>query len=196
MFAALFFIVFLMPFYLVHPRGLPIASVGYIMVTPFIFLFFISPVSGSLSDKIGSRMLCTGGMLLMMCAVYFLSTLPADASIISILWRLALVGVGAAIFMPPNSALAMSITPPDRRGIAGGTIATVRNLGMVLGVALAGLVFNSTFFSRSNGELFLSYTRDIEPIFMASFQTALMAGALIAGIGVGVAFMRGNDKKK
>ena len=61
LFAGLFTIVFLMPFYLVNPLGLPIDKAGYTMVIPFVCLFFISPLSGALSDRIGSRWLCTAG---------------------------------------------------------------------------------------------------------------------------------------
>ena len=55
LFLSLFMIVFLLPFFLVHPSGYAMSRVGYTMVTPFIFLFFLSPLSGIISDRIGSR---------------------------------------------------------------------------------------------------------------------------------------------
>ena len=62
LFAGLFTIVFLMPFFLVNPSARSVDQAAYMMVIPFVFLFFVSPLSGTLSDRMGSRLLCTLGM--------------------------------------------------------------------------------------------------------------------------------------
>ncbi len=193
LFAALFTVVFLMPFYLVNPMGLPIDKAGYTMVIPFVCLFFVSPFSGALSDRIGSRWLCTAGMAVVAASLFFLSGLPASTSFFSVAWRLALVGVGTSIFLPPNSNIVMSALPPERRGIASGTVATARNVGMVIGVAQAGLIFNLVFRMESGGLNLKVYAKELEPYFMAGFKYAMLAGAILACIGVVVTFMRGDD---
>ena len=81
LYVSLFTMVFLMPFFLVDPYGLSIDKAGYTMVIPFVFLSFVSPLSGYISDRIGSRILCTLGMLLMSIALFFLSPYNADAGI-------------------------------------------------------------------------------------------------------------------
>ena len=103
------------------------------------------------------------------------------------------MGVGIALFIPPNSAAAMSAVPPRRRGIAGSTLATARNFGMVLGVALAGLVFNSIFSSLSGGFRFKDYVPEQESVFMTAFQYAMASGATVAAVGVIISFLRGTD---
>ncbi|MDX9786233.1 MAG: MFS transporter [Desulfobacterales bacterium] len=193
LFAALFTVVFLMPFYLVHPAGVSIQRVGYMMMTPFVFLFFISPISGALSDRIGSRWLCTFGIMVLAAALFLLSGLAADASAFSIAWRLALAGIGTAIFISPNSAMAMSAVGSDQRGVASGTIATARNLGMVMGVALAGLIFNSVFSKLSGGHSLAAYGPDLQAPFMAAFRQAMVAGGFVAGVGAVVAFLSGPE---
>ncbi len=196
LFIGLFIMVFLMPFFLVHPAGYSPAKAGYFMVAPFLFLFFISPVSGWISDRIGSRLLCTLGMIVISSGLFFLSRLSASAPYFSIIWRLALMGIGIALFIPPNSAAAMSAVPPQHRGIAGSTLATARNFGMVLGVALAGLVFNSIFNTLSGGLIFKIYVPEHESAFMTAFQYAMVSGAVVTGVGVIVTFLRGSDSNR
>lgn len=193
LFSGLFTIVFMMPFFLVHPRGLSDSQAGYLMVTLFAFLFVFAPISGSLSDRIGSRMLCTLGMAIVTLSLYLLSGISPDFSKMAIAWRLALAGAGTAIFTAPNNAAAMGAVPARHMGIAAGTVATVRNLGMVLGIALAGTIFNVVFFHQSGGLLFKDYQPEYEPIFMAAFRYAMLAGATLSGIGTVVSFMRGPD---
>jgi hypothetical protein len=89
----------------------------------------------------------------------------------------------------------MSAVPLDRRGIASATVATARNIGMVIGVAVAGLIFNSVFRSLSGGKSLGIYTSDLEPIFMEAFGYAMTAGCIMAGLGVVVTFLRGPDKR-
>ena len=193
LFMGVFIMIFLMPFFLIHPAGYSPAKAGYFMVAPFLFLFFISPVSGWVSDRIGSRLLCTLGMIVLSFGLFFLSRLSPSAPFLSIIWRLALIGVGIALFIPPNSAAAISAVPPQRRGVAGSTLATARNFGMVLGVALAGLVFNSIFNSLSGGIYFKVYMPEQKNAFMTAFQYAMVSGAGITGVGVIISFLRGAD---
>ncbi len=165
------------------------------MVTLFATLFVVSPVSGSLSDRIGSRMLCTLGMFILMLSFFFMSGLPADATAISIGWRLALAGTGTAIFLSPNSAVIMNSVPGPYRGTAGSTVAVAPNFGMVFGIAMAGAIFNTTFYHQSGGQSLMVYHKGLESIFMAGFRNALYAGGCVAGIGMIVSFLRGADNR-
>lgn len=194
LFICLFFITFLMPFFMVHPLAFSMNRVGATMMIPFVFLFFFAPLAGTLSDRMGSRLLCTSGMALMAVALILLSRLSAQATTMDMAWRLALAGIGIAVFISPNSAAAMSAVPPRHRGVASGSVATARNLGMVIGVALAGLIFNSTFRHLNGGRDLKIYTPSLEPVFMTAFHDAMRAGAAVAALGIVVAYLRGRDR--
>jgi MFS family permease len=163
------------------------------MVTLFISLLFVSPVAGSISDRIGSRLLCTIGMAFLCLSFLSMTRLPPAASALSIAWRLALAGIGTAIFLSPNSAVTMNSAPAKYRGIAAAMVAMARNSGMVFGVAIAGAIFNSVFYKLSGGLTLKVYTPEFQDVFMAAFHMAMAAGAVISGIGIFVAFLRGSE---
>jgi EmrB/QacA subfamily drug resistance transporter len=190
-FASLFIIVFLMPFYLMYPGGYSVKQAGYILVTLFISLLFVSPVAGSISDRIGSRLLCTLGMAILCISFLCMAWLPPAAPPLAIAWRLALAGIGTAVFLSPNSAVTMNSAPVKYRGIAAAMVAMARNAGMVFGVAIAGAIFNSFFYKLSGGHTLRVYTPELQEVFMAAFHYAMAAGAVLSGIGIFVAFMRG-----
>ncbi|MEE4354961.1 MAG: MFS transporter [Desulfococcaceae bacterium] len=195
LFAGLFTVIFLMPFFLMHPCGFPPGKTGFIMVTPFIFLFLFAPLSGSLSDRIGSRFLCTLGMGIMSLSFFFLAELRPEMSLFSIALPLMLSGIGVAVFIAPNNSTVMGAVPPQFMGVAAGTVATVRNLGMVLGIALAGTIFNSIFFKLSGGLRFQSYTPEMLPVYMAAFRHAMLAGGILSAAGIVITYLRGPDRK-
>lgn len=193
LFAALFVLVFMMPFYLTYPCGFTAAQTGGVMIVPFLFLLFISPVSGALSDRLGSRQLCSAGMVLLGLSLISLMFVSPEMNTPNILWRVALAGVGTALFVSPNNTTLMGSVPMARRGIASGASATARNLGMVMGVALAGSVFTSSFASLSQGAGLDNYSPALTPYFMASFQKAMGTGVFLAFVGTWVSFARGKD---
>lgn len=193
LFAALFVMVFMMPFYLTYPCGFSASKTGSIMIVPFLFLLFISPVSGILYDRLGSKWLCAAGMALLMISLVSLTTIDPSMGVLSILWRIALSGIGTALFVSPNNTAIMSSVPLSRRGIASGTVATARNLGMVFGVALAGMIFSVSFSILTNGSNLENYQAIMEPYFMISFKRTMGMGALISALGIGVTLARGKE---
>ncbi|MCP4021907.1 MAG: MFS transporter [Desulfobacteraceae bacterium] len=193
LFAALFIIVFTMPFYLTYPCQLSASNTGMIMIVPFLFLLFVSPMAGTLYHRFGSRRLCVIGMLVLALSLLSLMSLTPDEPVIAVLWRIALAGVGTALFVSPNNTAIMSCVPKPRRGIASGSVATARNVGMVFGVALAGLVFSNSFSNFTQGATLENYTLEMAPFFVESFHRTMAAGAIVCAIGIIVTIGRGKE---
>ena len=58
---------------------------------------------------------------------------------ITLLPGLVLTGIGMGIAGPATSTALLSAGPPERAGMASGAMATVRQLGQTLGVAVLGV---------------------------------------------------------
>ncbi len=191
LFAGLFTIAFLMPFYLMRPAGMNARDAGYVMMIPFVFLFFVSPLSGWLSDRVGSRVLCFAGMGALATALFSFTTLYPTGQLFPVGWRLALAGTGVSLFLPAYNASAMNSVPVKKRGMASGTVAAARNFGMVCGVALSGLVFSRCFSVLSGGKNANVYDSGLRFVFVEAFHAAMLAGTLLVLAGWILTLFRG-----
>ena len=136
-------IIFLMPFYLIQGRGLNPAQAGLLLTVMPIVMAIVAPISGSLSDRIGSRWPGMFGMGMLAAGLFLLSGLGADSSLWLVGVGLAVVGLGTGTFISPNTSALMGAAPRSRQGIASGVQGSARNFGMVLGIGLAGAVFTT-----------------------------------------------------
>lgn len=153
-YVCLYSITFLMPFYLMRGRGLTSAQAGLILTAQPLVMAVSAPISGALSDRIGSRLPATLGMALLAGGLFLLSRLGPQTPWPLISAALAVAGLGTGIFISPNSSALMGAAPRDRQGIAAGVLATARNVGMVLGIGLAGAVFTSYLVPGAPATLF------------------------------------------
>lgn len=142
-------IVFLMPFFLIQGIGLSASRAGLILTSMPIIMAISAPISGSLSDRFGTRAPATIGMSVLTLGLLLLAGLNINSSILEISIKLGVAGFGIGTFISPNTSALMGAAPPHRQGIASGILATSRNVGMVLGVGLAGAVFTTVLGSHS-----------------------------------------------
>ncbi|HEY0972607.1 MAG TPA: MFS transporter [Gemmatimonadales bacterium] len=136
-------IVFVLPFLLIQGRGLDTQQAGLVLTAQPVVMAVVAPVSGTLSDRVGARLPATIGMIVLAIGLALLAELSVSASLGAIAGALAVVGLGIGIFVSPNNSALMGAAPRHRQGIASGVLATARNVGMVLGVGLAGAVFTT-----------------------------------------------------
>lgn len=94
------------------------------------------PVSGYLSDRLGSRGLATGGALLFGASFLGLILVPINFSYWVFALLIAVNGVASGMFASPNSSSIMGSVPPDQRGVASGMRATFQNSGTAVSIAV------------------------------------------------------------
>ncbi|MFI5382447.1 MAG: MFS transporter, partial [Tepidisphaerales bacterium] len=94
------------------------------------------PLGGWLSDRYGSRVLATGGILVAGIAAALLMTLPANFNLGLFAAYLALMGAGMGFFSAPNTSQIMGSVPAEQRGAAAGMRAMVLNAGMTASQAI------------------------------------------------------------
>lgn len=142
-YACVYAVIFVLPFLLIQGRGLDVRQTGIVLTAQPIVMALVAPLSGTLSDRIGSRAPATLGMLLLAAGLVLVGILAPHGSIGAIAASLALIGLGVGIFVSPNNSALMGAAPRHRQGIAAGVLATARNVGMVLGVGFAGAIFTT-----------------------------------------------------
>src|ERR1700674_5227292 len=137
---AIFMLNLLVPFYLIHGLGFDYFHAGILLTPVPIAMLVFAPISGWLSDRVGSRALTSGGMILVAISFYRLSRLGLHPSYADLVPPLLVNGVGTGLFTSPNHSAVMGAVRPARLGTAARLLATSRNLGMALGTATAAAV--------------------------------------------------------
>jgi MFS transporter, DHA2 family, multidrug resistance protein len=137
-----------LPFRLHADYGLDAFEIGKAMLPWPLAMMAVSPISGLLSDKVSDGLLGTLGMVLALAGFMLLAFLPEQATILDISVRVALSGIGFALFLPPNSKLIVANAPASRMASAGGMITTTRLIGQTVGATLVAALLT---FQLGNG---------------------------------------------
>jgi len=174
-------VLFLMPFYLLQARGLTPAQAGLLLTAQPLLMALVAPLSGSLSDRVGTRLPSVMGMGIFGLGLFLLSGLDLSSSNGTIVGMLAVAGLGIGVFVSPNNSALMGAAPSHRQGIAAGILALARNVGMVVGVGFAGAVFTTVLGHSTGGEA---------SAIVAAMRTSYLLAAGIAVVGMGVAALR------
>jgi MFS family permease len=154
-----------------------------------IIMAIVAPISGTLSDRIGTRIPAVFGMSVLSVGLFLLSRLSGDSSIQSVMLALAVVGLGTGVFISPNNSALMGSAPKSRQGIAAGILATARNFGMVLGVGIAGAVFTTVLVHAGEGASSTSSLAQNGAVFEAT-SAAFLVASLITILGVFTCLVR------
>jgi len=180
-YACVFAVLFVLPFLLIQGRGLDTAHAGLILTAQPIVMAVVAPISGTLSDRIGSRAPAVTGMMTLAAGLAFLGSVVSRGSLAMIAAGLAVIGLGVGTFVSPNNNALMGAAPRHRQGIAAGVLATARNVGMVLGVGLAGAVF-TTVVARSSAAA---------DALVAGVRASLFTAVGVAALGTLAAMLTG-----
>ena len=184
---------FLMPFYLLEGIGRTGSQAGLLLAATSTASLLVGPVSGWLSDKTGSRILCTIGMTLICTALFLLGRLGQDSSTLEILARLIILGVGLGMFSSPNSSAVMGAVPRENLSTASAMIATVRQVGMSFGIAIVGTIYTTrqAFHSAALAGENLAPGLIDQLSLVSSFQDSLTYAAIFCTIGIFASWVRG-----
>ncbi len=190
---AQFTVIWIMPFYLQQLRHLTAAQAGMLLIPMPLVTMVVAPASGTLSDKTDTRYVSSVGMGITAAGLWLLSGLHAESSTLRIIVALVITGLGVGMFQTPNNSAVMGTVPPQRRGIASSLLATMRNIGMVLGVAVSGAVFTGllAYFTKSLANQGLSGSRLTVQAFTGSMHYTYLVAAGLACLAVLTSLVRG-----
>jgi len=188
-FVAIFCSIIIQPFYLQDILKFSPASTGLVLMIFPLILSVASPLSGHLSDKIGSEILTFIGLVVTSLGLLLMSTLNEQSSLPSMVFFIGVMSMGNGLFQSPNNSLIMSTVPKDKLGIAGSVNALVRNLGMVCGIALATTILYNRM-SYKIGYHVSDYVVGRNDAFIYGMKIVYITAAVICLIGAILTFIR------
>lgn len=129
---------FVMSLYLQQVRGFTPLLAG-VALTPELAMAVIgSTISGRMMARLGPRFPMLLGLGLGGAGLASLTVAGANSSYQLLIPGLMATGLGMSLVMPAATAAVMEAAPPERSGLASGTLNAARQVGGVIGVALLG----------------------------------------------------------
>lgn len=141
---------FIMPFFLQNVKGFPVQTVGLMLMVNPIFMAFVAPAAGALSDRFGSRGISILGLMLIVIGCLAVSTLHENVTALGFILRFLPFGLGSGLFQSPNNSAIMGAAPRERLGVASGLLALSRTLGQTTGLPLTGAIFATLTLAKGN----------------------------------------------
>ncbi len=196
---ALFAVNFLIVFYLQGVLGYDPLKAALLLIPLPVMTSIIAPLGGNIADRIGARLPATVGLLIQGAALVWFTRITPAMPYWQIALGLGLMGLGGGLFYPPNTSAAMNAAPKDRLGIASGTLATLRQAGMVTSFALSLAVAASSLPRDVMMQLFVGSNVALGSAPMQAFVTgmhsAFLVSTVLVVIAAGISFVRGKEDR-
>jgi EmrB/QacA subfamily drug resistance transporter len=189
---------FLLPFYLQNIRGFSPTQMGWILIVNSVIIVLVAPVAGWMSDRFGSRLLCTIGATAIVAGQFFLGFLTAESGLLAIMSPMALTGLGWALFNSPNSSAILGSVPKEKVGAASGATVTTARVSGAGGIALAATLFTYWLTTAGLTQLEIESPqawRAAPEIFVESFNRTVHVVNLFAVLSVFFSAARGGRKE-
>lgn len=162
----------------------PPQDAALLLISQPILMAALSPVAGRLSDRVGTRWLSSGGMIVIAAGLALLSALPDGASTAEVMIDLAIVGLGMAAFSAPNTSAVMGAVPRSQLGIAGSVLGTMRFTGQAISVALLGGIAGSKLGAVGGKVIFLGAAAvNAADLYAQGYRLAMVVAAALALVG-------------
>lgn len=196
---ALFAVNFLIIFYLQGVLGYDPLKAALLLIPLPIVTSIVAPVGGNIADRIGARIPATLGLLIQGAALLWFTRITPSTPYLELAVGLGVMGLGGGLFYPPNTSAAMNAAPRNRLGIASGTLATLRQAGMVTSFALSLAVAASSLPRDVMMQLFVgtNVTLGSAPMlaFVTGMHSAFTVSTILIVIAAAISFVRGSEDR-
>ena len=179
----------LLSLFMQYLKGMSPQEAGYILLIQPLMQAIFSPIAGRLSDKIETRKLVSGGVLLVIIGIIPLIFLDSNYPIHLIAISFGIIGLGTAFFSSPNIRAIMSSVPKSSLGIAAGLEGTMRSIGQTLSFGVLTVVFAVII-----GDVII--TPVYYPQFITSARVICITFLTISFISLVFSILRGKQTSK
>ncbi|MGH2914277.1 MAG: DHA2 family efflux MFS transporter permease subunit, partial [Solirubrobacteraceae bacterium] len=139
-------------------------------------LFFVAPIAGSLTNRVGERSLVAAGLALQAAGFAWIALIASpQVGLWQLIAPMVIAGAGISMALPPAQNAVLNAVAASDVGRASGAYSTLRQLGGAFGLAIGVAVFTGAGGYGSAAA------------FSAGFVPALAVSAALSGCGALVA---------
>lgn len=187
-YSATFAVGFLISLYLQYIKGMTPQQAGLILIVQPAIQTAFSPFAGRLSDRLEPRVVASTGMAFTVFGLFLLIFLTTASPMFYIMFSLALLGFGFALFSSPNTNAVMSSVERRFYGIASGILGTARLTGQMLSMGIAMLVF-AVYIGGAQ------ITPQYYGLFLVSVRVIFIILSILCTLAVYASYARGSLRK-
>jgi MFS family permease len=181
---SMFGVFFFVSLYIQNILGYSATQAGAAFLPMVTLIILIAPLSGRLSDRVGSRWLMGGGMTLVGLSLLLYERVTVHSDFWTLLPSMILGGVGMAMTMSPMTSAAMGAVPVDKAGVGSGVLNSFRQVGGSLGIAVMGAIVASYLHHPPSSPLAAQdYVNGLHAGFAVG-ATLAFVGAIVAVVTV------------
>ena len=184
-FLSAFVVWFIFPFYVADTLGRGPEVLGAMMATASLCGVAMSLLGGWLSDRIGTQLVGSVGLLLIAAGLAMMGLLNAESSLAEAALWVSFIGAGNGLVQAACYSLVMRSVNPDRFGTAGAMLSLTQALGSLFAIVVLGGVFalrEEQHLAQLAGTMGAEATA-----FLRAFRDVFMIGSAIAVVGALVA---------
>lgn len=192
-------VVFIVIMYLQGIRGLSPLDSSLLLFPGYVVGSVLGPLFGRLTDRIGSRIPASLGILLMGGSILVYLTLNVSSSLYTVLVASLITGIGSSMFYPANSSAVMANSPRELYGLASGFLRTMSSVGMLGSFVVAISIASISVPRYVAFEVFAGVGKllgDVSSEFMVGIRSSLLISLVILAIAGVMSFSRGKDLRE
>jgi EmrB/QacA subfamily drug resistance transporter len=173
-------IAFSLTLYQQNVQGMSPIRTGLTLLPMVLTQMALTPLVGSLINRIGPRRMISVGMLIVAGAGLLFLRTSATGSFVDIIPAMIVMGAGMSLVFAPMTTSVLNSVPTEKAGVASAVNGATRETGFAFGIALLGTIMNRTYQEQYAADASISQLR-------ATTEAAgVPLGGLIDFIGEGM----------
>ncbi len=162
--------------YLQEGLGLSPTATGLRLLPLTLVLVVVAPISGRLSGRWPLRVPLATGLVLIGAALLLMRSIDAASDWTALLPGLLVGGLAIGVISPALAAAMVSVLPVERSGLSSGINNTFRQLGIGIGIAGLGAIFEHRAGDAADPRL--GIVAGLEAVLAVAAAVALLAAIL------------------
>jgi EmrB/QacA subfamily drug resistance transporter len=173
---AIYPLLFFLAIYLQDGLGLSPIGAGLRLLPLTLLILAVAPFAGRLTNRFPLRVPLIGGLVLLGLALLVMRGLTPADSWTSLLPGMILGGIAIGAISPSLAAAMVSVLPVERSGLSSGINNTFRQLGIAMGIAGLGALFNARV--DDAGGALPGIVTGVNAVALTAAAVALLAAAI------------------
>ena len=184
-------VMFLMPIFLISVRGLDEGMTGSVLFVTSLGMGLAGNQAGRFADRLGERPIFLTGFSIHVASMLGIALMTRSTPITVVMGMLFASGISMGLWNVPNGSTILASVPAENLGVVGAFMNLTRNIGNVVGQALASAIVVGVMASRGFDIPLsaIASTAGATDAFLHGCRIAYTVVTLLSAVGLALAIV-------